>query len=328
MIERLKTTAKRSARLRSVVRSSRLARRKLRATGGMVGYLGGRRSFDDLPDAVAVRLAYNVLLDREPDPHGVETFSRWMEGGGLSKRGMVSNILGGDEFALSAFRALGPSLHFSRGAFVRSLPPAGRILDLGGSSSYNGAGALVSFGYPYPFDELVIVELPADARHEHYKGVLEGDTVQTHLGPVRFRYHSMTDLGGIPDHSFDLVYSGQSIEHVTEGEADKVLHEVRRVLRPDGVLALDTPNGAVCRLQQAEFIDPDHEVEYTHREFAAKLHQAGFTIARQHGLNHAGPSVAAGRFDPVDTARRWGMFDEIEQCYLLAYVCTPAGDAG
>jgi ubiquinone/menaquinone biosynthesis C-methylase UbiE len=73
----------------------------------------------------------------------------------------------------------------------------------------------------------------------------------------------MTDLGGIPDGSFDLIYSGQSIEHVTADEADKVLLEARRVLRP-------------------------------------------------------------GRFDAADTARHWGMFDDIERCYLLAYVCTSA----
>jgi hypothetical protein len=96
------------------------------------------------------------------------------------------------------------------------------------------------------------------------------------------------------------------------------------VLRPGGALALDTPNGAVCRLQQEAFIDPDHEVEYTHAEISAKLEGAGFRIVRAHGLNYAGASVAAGRFDGADTARHWGLFDDPEHCYILAYLCVPA----
>jgi SAM-dependent methyltransferase len=324
MLDELRNLARRSDRLRAAAGSARQARRRITDAAALTDYVRGKAAFSALPEPVAIRIAYDVLLDREADQHGVDTFVRWLEGP-MTTREMVATILGSDEFALSAFRALGPSLHFSRGAFVRTLPPARRILDLGGSSAYAAGGALVSFGYPYAFDELVIVELPADERHQHYRHVLEADRIETPLGPVAFRYHSMTDLGGLADGSFDLVYSGQSIEHVTEAEADKVLAEVRRVLRPGGILALDTPNGPVCRLHEAEFIDPDHEIEYSHAEFSAKLEQAGLRIVRRHGLNHAGPSVAAGRFDTVDTARRWGLFDDIERCYLLAYVCTPDG---
>jgi hypothetical protein len=76
-------------------------------------------------------------------------------------------------------------------------------------------------------------------------------------------------------------------------------------------------------LQQDEFIDPDHEAEYSHAEFSAKLERAGFRITRQHGLNFAGASVTSGRFDPAETARSWGLFDDLERCYILAYVCVP-----
>jgi SAM-dependent methyltransferase len=323
MFESAKGAARRSDRLRAMVHSARRLRVQVGDARGRVNLLRGRPLFENAPAPTAIRLAYEILLDRRPDQLGQETFSRRLAAS-MTRRQMVDSIIGSDEFALHMFRELGPSLHFSRGVFVRSLPPGRRILDLGGSSSLNKAGALVSFGYPYPFEELVIVELPADERHAHYRGVIEGDRLETHLGPVTFRYHSMTDLGGLADGSFDLIYSGQSIEHVTEDEADKVLVEARRVLRPGGILAIDTPNGPVCRLRQAAFIDPDHKVEYSHAEFSVKLEAAGFRILRAHGLNHAGNSVEAGRFDMADVARHWGLFDDIERCDLLAYVCTPA----
>ena len=63
-----------------------------------------------------------------------------------------------------------------------------------------------------------------------------------------------------------------------------------------GYLALDTPNAAVCRLQQPGFIDPDHDYEYTHAEMADKLRASGFEILEAKGLNHAGRSLAAGEF--------------------------------
>ena len=324
MRDQLKAAARRSDQLRGAVYAARRARQRLESAWRPLRYLAGKASFDYLPDPVAIRLAYNVLLEREPDALGLETFTKWMAESSMTKQEMVASIRASEEFLeFKAFKELGPSIHFSRGVFVRSLPRARRILDLGGSSSYEAAGAMVAFGYPYAFDELVIVELPSDERHEHYRDVLEGDSIQTGLGRVSYRYHSMTDLGGIPDGSFDLVYSGQTIEHVSEWDADKVLSEVRRVLRPGGALALDTPNGAVCRIQQDAFIDPDHEIEYTHGELAAKLERAGFRIVRRHGLNYAGASVDAGRFDITDTARHWGVFDDVERCYILAYVCIP-----
>ena len=107
--------------------------------------------------------------------------------------------------------------------------------------------------------------------------------------------------------------------------ADTVLAEVRRVLRPGGYLGLDTPNARVTRLQQPQFIDPDHEHEYADAELRAKLSSAGFEVAGAWGLNHAGPSLAAGAFDAVQVATARGMFHQVEDCYLLAYLCRVPG---
>src|SRR5438874_2232336 len=84
--------------------------------------------------------------------------------------GRVEEIRGSEEFRFHRrFTQLSRSIHMSRCDFVQSLPRAGRILDLGGTNLWSEDGALVHMGYPYEFEELMIVELPEDDRHPIYR---------------------------------------------------------------------------------------------------------------------------------------------------------------
>jgi SAM-dependent methyltransferase len=235
--------------------------------------------FDDLPTRAAVRVAYNTVLLREPDPDGIEHFTRRLQVEGISRARMLETMRGSEEaYTFVRFTDLLNSIHLSRCDFVRSLPRARRILDLGGTHQQDRDGAFVHLGYPYPFEELVLVDLPHHERHDIYRLSEQAERVQTRLGPVQYAYHSMVDLSAYEDESFDLVYSGQTIEHVTEDECDRTLAEVFRVLEPGGWLAVDTPNDTVCRLHRPDYINDDHKVEYTHEQFTAKLEKAGFDI--------------------------------------------------
>jgi len=287
-----------------------------------------RRGLAGLSPEQALCVVYELLLHREPDAHGRAAYLPGLEAGTLTPTLLAERMLSSAEWwTIVEFSDLSSSLHFSRSVFVRTLPPARRILDLGGTALGSSQGAMVLMGYPYPFDELVVVDLPPDDRNELYREDAQRQVVETGLGPVHYHYHSMTDLSSYADGSFDLVYSGQSIEHVPVSDADKVLAEVARVLRPGGYLGLDTPNARVCRLQQDEFIDPDHDYEYTHAEMLDKLRGAGFEVLEAKGLNHAGRSLAAGEFSLPEVATRRGLFADIESCYLLSYVCrTPPAE--
>jgi SAM-dependent methyltransferase len=266
---------------------------------------------EDLPSRVLLRGLFHLLFGREPVLSDDGAYVLELESGALSAE--WSHVAPMTEMI--------PALHYGRGVFIRSLPRARRILDLGGTAIGDARGALVHMGYPYAFDELVIVDLPVADRHTLYRDEERPSSVRIDQGLVTYRYHSMADLRGLPSGSFDMVYSGQSIEHVTRRDAARVLAQVRRVLKPGGVLAIDTPNARVTRVQQREFIDPDHKHEYTHGEMVTMLEGSGLRVERAHGINYGGRSAESGVFDEAEVATRRGLFDDIENCYLLAYVC-------
>jgi 2-polyprenyl-3-methyl-5-hydroxy-6-metoxy-1,4-benzoquinol methylase len=88
----------------------------------------------------------------------------------------------------------------------------------------------------------------------------------------------------LDDSNFDLVWAGETIEHVADTSG--WLSELRRVLRSGGTLALSTPDyGALSRLRLGfsrgmfeRRFDPraDHLRFYTRRTLAALLYDFGF----------------------------------------------------
>jgi SAM-dependent methyltransferase len=281
--------------------------------------VGGALYREGLSDADWLRFAYNFVLEREPDEGAWTFYLDLLAKQEITRAEILDTMRTGVEYLFRIRPTeLLLSLHRSRCLFVQSFPRARRILDLGGTHQSDRSGAMVTMGYPFAFEELVIVDLPHDDRHAIYTHSDAIDVHQSVLGPVRYEYHSMVDLSRYADGSFDLVYSGQTIEHVDPTECDTVLAEVMRVLRPGGWLYLDTPNGPVCRMHSADFINPDHKVEYSHAEFVAKLERAGFVVHEQKGLNWCSAAVR-GQFTPQDAAWHVGVYGVPEECYLLAY---------
>lgn len=314
--------------LRTVPAARKLyvAARRLSRVPDRLRRRGGR--FASMSDRRMVEVAYEVLLGRRVDDVGRETALNNLRSGAWSPADLAASLMGSGEFRRGRHfsgRMLGASLHASRCEFVRSLPPGRRILDLGGTNLGASEGAIVSMGYPYSFESLTIIDLPVDERHEIYQAGPTVERVETSKGPVYYRYHSMTDLSGLEQGSVDLVYSGQSIEHVTPEEGRKVIESVYGLLAPGGHLALDTPNGRVTRVQQPQFIDPDHKVEYTLAELREMVTGAGFEIVDCKGANLATSSVATGSFDADEVAGNAGLYWQAEDCYLLCLVARKPG---
>ena len=192
------------------------------------------------------------------------------------------------------------SHHRARLALVQELPSAERILDLGGASGHDPRGSLLTMGYPHHPKQIDIVDLPIEQRFFQS----DAPTIEQHTTDetqIHYHYISMTDLSTFADQTFDLVWSGQSIEHITEAEADLVIQEVYRVLKPGGYFCLDTPNRQLTLLQVRQgFVHPEHKFEYVPSELAAKLSDRGFRIVEQKAVSPMPMSYETGRFSRLE----------------------------
>jgi SAM-dependent methyltransferase len=191
------------------------------------------------------------------------------------------------------------AMHASRCGWIRSLPAARRILDLGGSSQGGGLSALIEMGYRHEFDRLVIVDLPPAG------------------GPG-------PDVERIADDSFDLVVCGQAFGRLLPREGEQALEQVFRVLQPGCFFALDTPNRAATAVQlrghDAEVANPEHRVEYTHAQMSALFARHGFEVLIAQGLNYVPRSIATGEFDNHELINGALQHPDIDNCYMLAYL--------
>lgn len=266
-----------------------------------------------------IRLAYRLLLDRAPDPGGFDHHRRHILGRKLDKSFVFQALATSPEYEKGQ-----DARHFARRRLVARLPAADVIVDLGGSSPHADEGALHAMGYPHRWRRMVIVDLPPAERYiEWRKSGGEPMRVATDRGPVEYAYGSIADPGVIAESAFaDLVWSGNSIEHVSEEEGDRMLELAWRVLKPGGQLCLDTPNRRVTRVLHPDSLcNPDHRIEYEHATLAAKLRARGFVIEEAFGVLDGREIVASGRFDRAAQTACPEFTPVIEDGYFLYYRC-------
>jgi O-antigen biosynthesis protein len=146
--------------------------------------------------------------------------------------------------------------HLHRYLWAARIVGGGRVLDLGSGEGF-GAAILAE-------SAAAVVGIDIDERTvEHSRLNYAGDG-----GNLEFRVASAADLSEFGDASFDAVVAFEVIEHLDE--QDEAMDEVARVLGPDGVLILSTPD----RLMYSEatgYENPFHMRELTLEELRQLL---------------------------------------------------------
>lgn len=278
-------------------------------------------------DDCYLRMAYQVILEREIDPEGLNSWLNQLKQG-LSRPAIIQAMIESKEFKqrLSGnpnWQQIHHKLHSARVEMVATLlPPANTILDIGGYSANDPRGALLSFGYPYPVEKLCIVDLPPDQMM--FPGSSEwSKKVKDKNCEIEYFYTSMTDLSCFSEASFDLIWSGESIEHITIEDAEKVFSQAYKLLKPGGKLALDTPNRRATKLPCPDsFIHPEHKLEYYYQDLYKLLEKHNFIIVQTKGIIDLSESIATSSIEKFhqEFLASANLNDNPDQSYCF-YLC-------
>lgn len=176
-------------------------------------------------------------------------------------------------------------------------------------------------GYPQRPIELHVVDLPDDLREyalskDQIKDMQRADGVTT-----KYVYTGMTDLKSFEPNSFDFVWSGQSIEHVSEQDAETTFAEVLRVLKPGGFFSLDTPNRRLTKLISERYLHADHKLEYTPGLLCEKLKAAGFEIQEVKAITPLPVSASIGRVSKLEFLNAVEVNDDFDNGFSFYVKC-------
>ena len=141
--------------------------------------------------------------------------------------------------------------HLARYEFALKFVARRRTLDLGCGEGYGShmLSRVAEYVVGSDIDSVAI---------EHAKATYSAPNLE----------YRVADAAGLPfsDHEFAACVCFEVIEHVKNPGA--ILREVARILKPDGVFIVSTPNGAV---RVSSTPNPHHIKEYNLREFSELL---------------------------------------------------------
>jgi SAM-dependent methyltransferase len=271
-----------------------------------------------------IKFLNKIIVNKKISSKTTSEIAKRLDAGDLSDEQYFLELILSAEF-LSTCRknAIDYHLYFIHHARLKLvatlLPKAGIILDLGGAN-----GSIYDMGYPYKFDQIVVVDLPPENRTEMYKDLSLRSKV-TPNGPIDIHFGDMSDLSFVSDNSVDLVWSGESIEHISEEAGTKMIDEAFRVLKPGGYFCLDTPNRLMTEIHtkdaDVEFIHPEHKIEYYPKKLQKKLKKAGFKIRDKRGICEMRNTSKSKEIDYTDFILGNPLPYDIDTSYMQYYAC-------
>lgn len=139
--------------------------------------------------------------------------------------------------------------HLHRYALSSELVRGKKVLDIASGEGY-GSNLLAGFA-----DQVTGVDISNET-------ILHAQTTYIKEN-LRFKQGSVLDIP-FEKESFDIVFSFETLEHVLDQR--KMISELKRVLKPDGILIISTPEKLVYS-DQANYSNPYHEKELYEEEF-------------------------------------------------------------
>lgn len=196
--------------------------------------------------------------------------------------------------------------HIARYALACRYASGARVLDIGCGSGYGTA----ELAKPAAFAAGVDLSYDAVAyAREHY--------------PQSYFLQASAQALPFADRSFDVLTAFEVIEHLSDWEI--LLTESRRILRPDGLFLVSTPNKFYYSESRAQDgPNPFHTHEFEYDEFRGALLQIfpAVTILLQNRVESIVFSPAEPPFSTPD-ARIDGSADDPDYAHFFLALCSP-----
>jgi len=152
--------------------------------------------------------------------------------------------------------------HYHRYLWARPLVAGRRVLDLGSGEGFGSALLADAAG--------AVTGIDIDPR------AVEHSRLNYVARNLEYRVGSAEQLADVADDSFDAVVAFEMVEHVSDQEA--VLAEAERVLAPDGLLIVSTPERRTYS-DATGYVNPFHTRELTREEFTTLLQRRFSALA-------------------------------------------------
>lgn len=99
---------------------------------------------------------------------------------------------------------------------------------------------------------------------------------------VEWIQNTASDMSEIKQQEADLLFSGQNLEHLLPGEIVDFFLECHRVIKPGGMIILDSPNRT--QTSKLQWNQPEHFIEFKSSEVDEVLVAAGFSRPKLKGI--------------------------------------------
>lgn len=148
---------------------------------------------------------------------------------------------------------------------------------------------------------------------QHHVGIEYYSPKPDDLPPnVQWISNTAGDMSSISNEIGDILFSGQNIEHLWPEDIVSFLSESHRVLKPGGLLVVDSPNRLITKEQN--WSHPEHILEFTPAEAKEIFEMAGFEVVALRGtwLCQDPETKQQLRFNELTNLTRWPLLKRIE----------------
>lgn len=272
-----------------------------------------------------VKLVYISLLGRKIDSVGLEYWTKKIDQKSFVLKEMIDSIYNSPECIMHYKIPFPTVIHRGRVEWVKSLDRFESIFDIGGSSPNIEEGALIELSYPHRPKSITVFDLPEEEQYWGKPRFPQDREYNFEWGTLKYehgRVETIDSYANLANIKYDMIFMGQTIEHIYPDKLSIVLRWISKHLNLNGKFIFDTPNRIVTKVQTPDkWIDEDHKYEYAPDEMEDLLNRCGLKVTKKTGIVEMPDTLSTGHFNPLEVYDTKLVNNSPDSSYLFAFEC-------